>query len=80
MIKENSQIVQAFPIKASTYVGTPTNLDLAGYSIVHVNADAILTFDFGLEGQIVITALAGSDFAIDEACETLTATAECLVS
>ena len=80
MVKENSQIIQAFPIKANTYVGIPSNLDVTGYSIVHVNDDATLTFDFGTEGQVTISASAGIDFAIDDTCKTLTSTAECIVS
>jgi len=80
MVKKNSgEIIQAFPITSSTYVGTPTSFDPRGYDIVHCNADAELTFNFGA-GSVVINALAGQDFAIGEGCVGITATAEVVIS
>ena len=81
MVKKNSgEMVQAFPITASTYVGTPTAFNPKGYDLVHCNADGDITFDFGNAGTVVISAIAGQDFAIGEGCVAITATAEVAIS
>ena len=81
MIKKNAgQIIQAFPVTASTYVGTPTAFDPKGYDLVHCNADAQITFDFGTMGTVVIQGVAGQDFAIGDGCVAITATGEVAIS
>ena len=81
MMKKNSgEAIQALPITASTYVGTPTAFNPKGYDVVHCNADGSVTFDFGNSGTVVVNASAGQDFAIGEGCVSITATAEVIIS
>jgi hypothetical protein len=78
--KDAGQIIQAFPITGATYVGTPTDLNPKGYSLVHCNADVSLTFDFGSAGTVVVSGAAGQDFAIGKGCVGITADGEVVIS
>lgn len=80
MLRENSQLIQAFPVAPHTYVGTPNAFDPRGYCILHVAVDADVTFDFGTSGTVVVSAPAGMDLAIHPSCVAITATAECWIS
>ena len=80
MVRDNTQVIQAMPIKASTYVGTPANKEARGYNIVHCNTDVTLTFNFGANGNVVISAMAGQDFAFDNTLVNLTASGEVIMS
>ncbi len=80
MKKDSGQIIQAFPIQSNTYVGTASGLDVEGFDIVHCNEDNTLTFEFGVEGTVVVNATAGQDFAIANNCKYLTSSAEVIVS
>jgi len=80
VVKDGGQIIQAFPITAATYVGTPTSFDARGYDIVHCNEDCELTFNFGSQGTVVFNATQGSDFTIGAGCVGITATAEVMIS
>ena len=80
MIKDgNNTAIQAMPIYGSTFVGTASALDVNNKSVVHCNADTDLTFAFA-SGDVVVSALAGADFAIGVGCTTITSTAEVIVS
>jgi len=80
LVKDNSQPIQAFPIQANTYVGTPTNLEAKGYNIVHVAEDATVTFIFEGGSSVVVAAKAGMDLAIGNGVLYITATATVWVS
>ena len=80
MVQTNSQIIQAFPIQANTYTGTPSSFDAKGYKVIHVTSDTQLTFDFGTQGTVVLNASAGQDFAISNAVLYITADVDCWIS
>ena len=80
VVKNSGEIVQAFPITAGTYVGTPSAISAKGYTLVHCNEACDVTFNFGVKGTVVVSATAGMDFAIGEGCETITATGEVIIS
>jgi len=80
MIKDSAEIVQAFPIQAHTYTGVPSGFNTSGFSILHAAADGDITFDFGVGGIVVISALAGQDLAFSKDVQAITATAVCWIS
>ena len=80
MIKDSTEIVQAFPIQSNTYTGTPSGFDATGFSILHSAADADITFDFGTAGTVVVSTLSGQDLAFSDNVQTITATATCWIS
>ena len=75
----NSQLVQAFPATANTFVGTASNLDTTNYVVVHAAVDGTLTFDFGTD-VVTLDVTAGQDIAIGNGCKTLTSSATVWVS
>ena len=77
--KDAGQIIQAMPITAATQVGVVTDLPAGGYSLVHSMADGDITFNFG-NTSITVASVAGSDWAIGEGCQTISSTAEVVVS
>ena len=80
MVKDSTEIVQAFPIQSHTYSGTPCSFDATGYSILHAAEDCDITFNFGTMGAVVVTVKAGQDLAFNDNVETITATATCWIS
>ena len=80
MVKNSAEIIQAFPIKANTYTGTPSGFNASGYEILHVVADCDITFDFGVGGMVVLSAISGQDLAFGTGVQTITATAEVWIS
>ena len=80
IVKDGGQAIQAMPVTASTYVGTPTSLDPRGFDLVHCLADVNLEFNFGAGGVVSFQATAGSDFAIGEGCVGITADGEVMIS
>ena len=79
MVKTNTQLIQAFPIQANTFVGTATDLNMNGYKIVHASADGDLTFTF-TSGDITISVVNGMDIAVSNACISMTSSMEVWVS
>ena len=79
MVKENSEIIQAFPINANTFIGTPTSLSAVGYSILHAAENCDITFNFST-GAVTVSVVAGQDLAFGEGVVDITATATCWVS
>ena len=80
MIKESTEIIQAFPIAPHTYVGTPSGMDVKGYNILHAAEDCTITFEFGTQGTVSVDVLAGQDLSIHPDCQYLTATGTCWIS
>ena len=80
LVKDNSQPIQAFPIQANTYVGTPTNFDVKGHNVLHASADTTVTFIFEGGAQKVIDIPAGMDVALGNGIIYITATAEVWIS
>ena len=80
MIQSGGDPIQAFPLGPGTYVGTPTAMDMDGYSIIHAVEDVQLTLQFSQNNSLVIDVPAGMDVAIDPQCDYLTATGKVWVS
>ena len=80
MVKENSDIVQAFPIRANTYNGTANAFTPKGHNIIHAVADGDITFDMGTEGTVTIAVLAGQDLAFGKEVQAITSTAAVWIS
>jgi len=74
----NKKEIQAFPIHAQTFVGVATNEE-ARNKIVHANEDGDITFIFGGD-DVVVTTVAGQDFAVSVECMGVTSTAEIIIS
>jgi hypothetical protein len=73
MVRENSQIIQAFPVTPGTYIGIADNYKAAS-KVLHVVEDCDLTFDFGAQGSVFLTAAAGQDFALAPELKSITST------
>jgi len=80
MIKNSAEIIQAFPVKATTYSGVPNGFNANGYEILHAAADGDVTFDYGVGGVVVLSVLAGQDIAFGSDVQTITATAVVWIS
>ena len=61
-----NRIIQAFPITANTFQGTPTDQACAN-RVVHVADGGDLTFHYA-SGDVAITAGVGQDFSVDSDC------------
>ena len=73
MLQDNSQIIQAFPMRANTYVGV-ANSYTGPCEIIHAGEDGTLTLNYGTLGSVVVDVLAGQDLAIDSHIEAVTST------
>ena len=80
MVKQSAEIIQAFPIQANTYVGTPTSIDAVGFNIIHAASDCDITFNFRGGSSVIVSVITGQDLAIGNDCEFITATADIWMS
>ena len=80
MVKDSSEIIQAFPIQPNTYTGVPSAFVTKGFSVIHVGSECDITFDFGTQGTVIVAAKVGQDFAIHSSCQTITASVDCIIS
>ena len=86
MINSSSNTpVQAFPIETTTAVFTTgtTNYEVKGPLLVHMLADGDITCHYntgGTPATVVISAIAGSDFAIANDFDSIDVGANCIIS
>lgn len=80
ILRENSQLVQAFPIAPHTYVGVPNAFNPRGYNILHAAEDVDVTFDFGTQGSVTVSLPKSGDVAIHPSCVAITSTATVWIS
>jgi len=80
MVKDSSEVIQAFPVEAGTYVGVPNGFNANGYKLLHAAVDCDVTFDFGILGVVVISVVAGQDLAFNDDVQIITATDICWIS
>jgi len=79
MRKDSSEIIQAFPIQANTFIGTPSSFVPNGHNILHATADS--TVSFTIDGTTLdVEVSAGQDLAFDGSCSSITATDVCWIS
>jgi len=76
-LDKNERPVQAFPITAGTWQGTPTN-QFCRFKIVHVADGGDVTFHYS-SGDVTVTASIGQDFAISGDCTGLTSAATVII-
>jgi len=67
---KNGETLQAVEINANTVVGVVSNKGKAG-SQIHMQADGDVTFHFPT-GDVVVAAVAGSDFVAGPGCTGIT--------
>ena len=79
MRKDDGQTIQAFPIEANTFIGVASNEDVTHKSVVHASVDGSITFTFP-SGNVAVNVKEGTDLAIGAGCQTITSTAEVLIS
>jgi acyl-CoA hydrolase len=81
MTKDSGQVIQAFPLGMGTDVFTSgvTNYEVLQPKILHMNESGTITLSDGV-GSVVISAEAGSDWAISNDVKLLTVDVSCLLS
>ena len=88
MVKESTQIIQAFPVGPHTYIGTLSTFTPLGYSILHAVEDGTITFTFASANgeepcskkDLAFSVMAGQDLAIHPLCESISSSGICWVS
>lgn len=72
---------QAFPLGRDTFKGIASSQARGGYTILHATAAGSVTVSFdGGATSLAVDVTAGQDFALAENVETITSTAEILMS
>jgi hypothetical protein len=81
MVKESTEIIQAFPLGMGTQVFSSgvTGFEIKGSKILHMNEDGDITLHGG-SASILVNALAGSDWAIDAGTDYIDVTVSCIIS
>jgi len=81
MVKESTDIIQAFPLGMGTGVFTSgvTGYEIRKATIVHMNADGQIVLHGG-SAQVTVDVLAGSDWAIDAGTDSIDVSSACIIS
>jgi len=79
MIQENTQIVQAFPVRANTFNGTANGFVVKGHNIIHAAEDCTITFNIGAS-SVALNVKEGQDIAFGDEVETINSTATVWIS
>ena len=79
MVKAGNEIIQAFPITESTFIGVASAYT-GSAKILHAAADGTITFNFANGSSISVDVIAGQDLAVDRDTDSITSTATVWIS